>query len=84
MIKKHQETSDEIISKAFEKHFGFPISEVDLSEVTYSFLPQTTLAEFKYNGEVFLLMDSSTDFKTGYNSEKKAYEVTQEILYKEL
>ena len=84
MVKKRQETTDEIISRAFEKHFGFPISEVDLSTVTYCFYPHSTLAEFRYNGEVFLLMDSSTDFKTRYNPKEKTHEVTQGVLYKEI
>ena len=84
MAKKHQETTDGIITEAFGKHFGFPITQVDLSQVTFCFLPHSTIAEFVYQGEVFLYMDSSTNFKTRYNPQRKTHEVTQDVLYKEV
>lgn len=60
IVKQRQEAQEEIIKKAFQHHFGFPIDKV-LHEGNFSreIMFKSTVQRFCYNGECFLLWDES-------------------------
>lgn len=83
LVRRMNEQMEKIIRSAFEKHFGFPLSEVlggdGLERWTYVNFP---IVEFLYKGQVFLIVENPGDFTVERVS--NAYEARIEIKYREV
>ena len=58
-VKKHIDEQEKIIRQAFERHFGFPIEQADKSKLYRDTEFGSTIEQYRYNEETFLLWDNS-------------------------
>ena len=58
-VKKHNDEQEKILRQAFERHFGFPIEKADKSKLDRVTVFGTTVEQYRYNEETFLLCDHS-------------------------
>ena len=58
-VKKHIDEQEKIIRQAFERHFGFPIEQADKSKLYRATEFGSTIEQYRYNEETFLLWDNS-------------------------
>ena len=58
-VKKHIDEQEKIIRQAFERHFGFPIGKADKSKFDRLTEFGSTIEQYRYNEETFLLWDNS-------------------------
>ena len=70
IVRQRREEQERIIKQAFQKHFHFPFEEVeDMSSFERIIRSNSTVQEFRYKGEGFLLWDESEglNVETGIN-----------------
>ena len=80
MVERRIKEQDRIIKDSFQKHFGFPIIEVkDTENFSRESIVLSTIQEFKYRGETFLLIDLSEGVDV--QSKNGNYEATMSIRY---
>lgn len=58
-VKKHIDEQEKIIRQAFERHFGFPIEKADKSKLDRVAEFGSTIEQYRYNEETFLLWDNN-------------------------
>lgn len=82
MIREHQQGMRKVISQAFEKHFGFPITQVLPGSVEVRHYEGSPIVEYWYNDERFLEYNKDTQFDI--KQEMDSYQVTATNYYKEV
>ena len=60
-VKKQMDEQENIIRQAFEQHFGFPIEQADKSKLDRARVFGSSVEQFRYNEETFLLWDNSLE-----------------------
>lgn len=58
-VKKQCDEQETIIRQAFERHFGFPIEKADKSKLDRATVFGSTIEQYRYKEETFLLFDHS-------------------------
>lgn len=58
-VKKQMDEKENIIRQAFELHFGFPIEKADKSKLYRATVFGSTIEQYRYKEETFLLWDNS-------------------------
>ena len=67
-VKKQMDEQEKIIRQAFERHFGFPIEKADKSKLDRATVLGSTVEQYRYNEETFLLWDNnSPEVTSGVN-----------------
>lgn len=61
LVKKHNDEQEKIIKQAFERHFGIPIEKADKSKLDRATVFGSTIEQYRYNKETFLLWDNSLE-----------------------
>lgn len=61
LVKKHNDEQEKIIRQAFERHFGFPIEKADKSKLDRAAEFGSTIEQYRYKKETFLLWDNSLE-----------------------
>ena len=83
LARQHVRSIDRVIEQAFEKHFGFPLSEVrekgSLEVVHYQDSP---IEDYRYRGEVFLQFERSENIVV--ENDGSCAKVTMTSRYKEI
>ena len=59
LVKKRNDEQEKIIKQAFELHFGFPIEKADKSKLYRATVFGSTIEQYRYKEETFLLWDNS-------------------------
>ena len=81
IVREHIAATEKIIMDAFEKHFGFQITQVadkeNLVRVVQEGVPEDV---YRYRGEAFLYMSHVRDIE--YNKTSNCHEVTVSLKYK--
>lgn len=60
-VKKQLDEQEKILRQAFERHFGFPIEKADKSKLDRATVIGSSVEQFRYNQETFLLWDNTMD-----------------------
>ena len=60
-VKKQMDEQEKILRQAFERHFGFPIEKADKSKLDRVAVFGTTVEQYRYKEETFLLWDHSLE-----------------------
>lgn len=82
MIRSHQQDLWKVISQAFEKHFGFPISQIPPQTIEQRHYEGSPIVEYWFNDERFLEYNKNTQFDIKQG--KDSYQVTATNYYKEV
>ena len=61
LVKKRNDEQEKIIKQAFELHFGFPIEKADKSKLYRATVFGSTIEQYRYKEETFLLWDNSLE-----------------------
>jgi len=81
LVREHLAATEKVIMDAFEKHFGFPITQVEdkenLARIVQEGNPEDV---FRYRGEAFLYMSHVRDIE--YNKTSNCHEVKVSLSYK--
>lgn len=81
--RQHNLSWDRVIEQAFEKHFGFPISEVrDQGSLELIRYKDSTIEDYRYRGEVFLQHEWPEDILV--ENDGTCAKVTMTSRYKEV
>jgi hypothetical protein len=81
LVREHLAATEKVIMDAFEKHFGFPIAQVEdkenLARIVQEGNPEDV---YRYRGEAFLYMSHVRYIE--YNKTSNCHEVKVSLSYK--
>ena len=81
LVREHIAATEKIIMDAFEKHFGFPITQVEDKENLERIVQEGNPEDaYRYRGETFLYMYHVRDIE--FNKTSNCHEVKVSLRYK--
>ena len=81
IVREHVAATEKIIMDAVEKHFGFPITQVEDKENIVRVVQEGNHEDvYRYRGEAFLYMSHVRDIE--YNKTSNCHEVKVSLKYK--